>query len=174
MTESREYNRQDISGDSSEDIRGVLIQVLGGRVLLPNATVSEVITLSDPELVPNAPDWLLGRVPWRGWRLPLFSFGVLSGLATHEPAETARVSVLKALGRHKRIPFIAMLAQGFPRLTTLRSDLVVPVESEEELPHCVLARVSVRDDIALIPDMDAIEDMIAEALDHEAEAPADA
>lgn len=160
--------------ETSDDIRGVLIQVLGGRVLLPNATVSEVITLSEPEAVENAPDWLLGRVPWRGWRLPLFSFGVLSGLATHEPAETARVSVLKALGNHKRIPFVAMLAQGFPRLTTLRSDIVVPVESDDDLPTGVLARVSVRDDLALIPDMEGIEDMIAEALGYEAEANANA
>ncbi len=156
--------------DTGEDIRGVLIQVLGGRVLLPNATVSEVITLSEPDPVEGAPDWLLGRIPWRGWRLPLFSFGVFSGLATHEPAETARVSVLKALGSHKRLPFIAMLAQGFPRLTTLRSDIVIPLEDDEELPTGVLARVSIRDDIAMIPDMEFIEDRIAEALGLEAEA----
>lgn len=170
MSEHREHRREDVS----EDIRGVLIQVLGGRVLLPNATVSEVITLSEPEPVENAPAWLLGSVPWRGWRVPLFSFGVLSGLATHEPAETARVSVLKALGNHKRIPFIAMLAQGFPRLTTLRPDIVVSVDSDEELPAGVLSRVSIRDELALIPDMEGIEDMIAEALGLEAEVHANA
>lgn len=149
---------------TSEDIRGVLIQVSGGKVLLPNATVSEVITLPEPQAVDNAPDWLLGRIPWRGWRLPLFSFSVLTGIAELEPAETARVSVLKALGGHKRVPFMAMLAQGFPRLTTLNSDIVIPLEDEEELPPCVLSRVSIRDDIAMIPDMENIEDRVAEAL----------
>ncbi len=154
---------------TSEDIRGVLIQVSGGKVLLPNATVSEVITLPEPQPVDNAPDWLRGRIPWRGWRLPLFSFSVLTGIAELEPAETARVSVLKALGGHKRVPFMAMLAQGFPRLTTLNPDIIVALEDEEELPPCVLSRVSIRDDIAMIPDMEMIEDRVAEALELGAE-----
>lgn len=149
---------------TSEDIRGVLIQVSGGKVLLPNATVAEVITMPEPHPVEDAPAWLLGRIPWRGWRLPLFSFSVLTGMASLEPAETARVSVLKALGGHKRVPFMAMLAQGFPRLTTLNPDVVVPLESDEELPDCVLSRVSIRDDIAMIPDMERVEDMIVGAL----------
>ena len=151
--------------ETSEDIRGVLIQVSGGKVLLPNATVAEVITLPEPDPVENAPDWLLGRIPWRGWRLPLFSFSVLSGLAAQEQSETARVSVLKALGDHPRLPFMAMLAQGFPRLTTLNAEIVVPRDDDEgELPTGVLSRVMIRDDEAMIPDMEGIEDMIAEAL----------
>ena len=161
---------------TSEDIRGVLIQVSGGKVLLPNATVAEVITLPEPQPVDGAPDWLLGRIPWRGWRLPLFSFSVLTGTASLEPAETARVSVLKALGNHKRIPFMAMLAQGFPRLTTLNPDIIVPIDrdDEEELPPCVLSRVSIRDDIAMIPDMEKVEDMLAAALELPAETSAGA
>ena len=65
--------------DLPREIRGVMIPVTGGRVLLPNATVAEVITYSQPESVANAPKWLLGRLSWRGWRLPLFSFPMLTG-----------------------------------------------------------------------------------------------
>ena len=36
------------------DIRGVLITVNQGRLLLPNASVAEVITFSDPEPVKQA------------------------------------------------------------------------------------------------------------------------
>lgn len=156
-----------------EDIRGVLIQIVGGKLLLPNATVAEVITMSEPEAVADAPGWLLGRVPWRGWRVPLFSFGVLSGLASREPVETSRVSVLKALSGQKRLPFVALLAQGFPRLTTLSPDTVVPVEDGADLPACVLSRVLIRDDAAMIPDMTSIENMIAAALGLEVGAFAD-
>ena len=55
----------------STDIRGVLISVTGGKMLLPNASVAEVITYSDPEPVVGAPAWLLGRARWRArqsWR----------------------------------------------------------------------------------------------------------
>jgi chemosensory pili system protein ChpC len=76
------------------DIRGVMITVTDGRVLLPNATVSEVITFALPEPVPNAPNWLLGRIRWRGWRLPLISFARLAGYAETEGEMGAKVVVL--------------------------------------------------------------------------------
>ena len=50
----------------SQDIRGVLIQVAGGRLLLPNATIAEVMSYADPEPIDDTPDWLLGRIRWRG------------------------------------------------------------------------------------------------------------
>ena len=59
------------------DIRGVLIQVAGARLLLPNATIAEVLSFADPDAIDNAPDWLLGRIRWRGWQLPLVAFSRL-------------------------------------------------------------------------------------------------
>ena len=45
--------------DTPREIRGVLIPITNGRVLLPNATVAEVITLANVEKIPNAaPDTL--------------------------------------------------------------------------------------------------------------------
>lgn len=152
------------------DIRGVLIPVTGGRVLLPNTTVAEVITYSDPQAIDDAPEWLLGRLSWRGWRLPLFSFARLSGLADEEGYSNAKVTVLKALGGRARLPFMAMLAQGFPRLTTLNADIILSTSEGEDLPDGVYDQVMVRDEEAMIPDLAAIENMIASAL----EIPADA
>ncbi len=57
-----------MSNEVSQDIRGVLIAVTGARVLLPNATVAEVITYSPPDPIEGAPAWMLGRIRWRGWR----------------------------------------------------------------------------------------------------------
>ena len=102
------------------EIRGVMIPVSGGRLLLPNATVAEVISYTIPEKVDNAPEWLLGRLPWRGWRLPLVSFSILSGLSPTENVANAKVAVLKALGGNAKLPFVAHPAQGFPHVTTIR------------------------------------------------------
>jgi chemosensory pili system protein ChpC len=148
----------------SREIRGVMIPVTNGRVLLPNATVAEVITYSNPERIPNAPEWLLGRQSWRGWRLPLFSFSILTGLAHEEGYLGARVAVLKALGGHAKMPFVAMLTQGFPRLTTITPDLLIPTGDEGHPPTGVRNQVLVRDDNAMIPDLTAIEGMMAQAL----------
>jgi chemosensory pili system protein ChpC len=149
---------------TSREIRGLMIPVTGGRVLLPNATVAEVITYSIPEKIPDAPDWLLGRLSWRGWRLPLFSFSMLSGGATKESYSNAKVAVLKALGGNAKMPFLAMLAQGFPRLTTITPDLLIPTGDESAHPTGVHAQVLVRDDQAVIPNMGQIEALVAQAM----------
>src|SRR5215467_6485690 len=153
-----------LSDITSREIRGVMIPVSGAKVLLPNATVAEVITYSVPEKIANAPAWLLGRLSWRGWRLPLFSFAMLSGTARQESVSNAKVAVLKALSGNAKMPFIAMLAQGFPRLTTITPDLLIPTGDESEHPPGVHAQVLVRDDQAVIPNLDQIEALVAQAL----------
>ena len=151
---------------SQRDIRGVLITVTNGRLLLPNASVAEVITYSEPEAVENAPDWLLGRVRWRGWRLPLLSFSRLAGWSMEDGHLGAKVAVLKALGGNAKLPFFAVLSQGFPRLVTVSPDTVVADggADDETLPAGVQARVMLNQDSALLPDLEGIERMIGEAL----------
>jgi chemosensory pili system protein ChpC len=146
------------------EIRGVMVPVTNGRLLLPNATVAEVISYAQPEPIENAPKWLLGRLSWRGWRLPLFSFPMLMGQLDDERRINARVAVLKALGGNAAMPFMAMLAQGFPRLTTITPELLIPSDDEHSHAPGVCAEVLVRDDHAIIPDLDAIEGMVTKAL----------
>lgn len=146
------------------DIRGVLITVTEGRLLLPNATVAEVITYSDPEPVADAPDWLLGRIRWRGWRLPLLSFSRLAGWAREEGELGAKVAVLKLLGGDARRPFFALLTQGFPRLVTVSEGALVEQHDHEGLPPGVLSRVLLNDDAAVIPDLAGLERLIGKAL----------
>lgn len=79
-------------------IRGVLIQVADARLLLPNATIAEVLSYAAPEPLEDAPDWLLGRIRWRGWQLPLVSFARFAGIAEEQGSLGSKVIVLKALG----------------------------------------------------------------------------
>ncbi len=151
----------------NREIRGLMILVSNGRVLMPNASVAEVITYADPERVPNAPDWLLGKVSWRGWRIPLISFSLMAGMALEERTSGAKVAVVKALDNPLKLPYIGMLTQGFPRLTSISPDILVPnLDFTAERPG-VLVNLMVRDDQVVIPDMSAIESSINEAIDAE-------
>jgi chemosensory pili system protein ChpC len=143
------------------EIRCVLVPVGQLRLLLPNATVAEVITLPTPEPVEGAPDWLLGRIAWRGWRVPLVSFTKLAGAPEGDAELAVRVAVLKALGNNPKLPFIAVVTQGFPRLTTLNAELIIPTHDGAPLPAGVKAQVLVRDDIAVIPDLEGLEEELA-------------
>lgn len=150
--------------DMVREIRGVMIPVTNGRVLLPNATVAEVITFATTEPVPNSPKWLMGKIGWRGWRLPLFSFSMMTGIADKEGQLNVRVAVLKALSGNAKMPFMAMMTQGFPRLTTISHEVLLPSGEEGDLPEGVQSSVMVRDDHAVIPDLQRIERMVADAL----------
>jgi chemosensory pili system protein ChpC len=145
------------------DIRGVLITVPQGRLLLPNASVAEVITFSDPERIDGAPGWMLGNIRWRGWRLPLLSFSRLAGWSDEAGQIGAKVVVLKALGGNPKLPYFAVLSQGFPRLVTVsRTALAEQGAGDEALG--IHSRVLLNDDAAVVPDLAAIEQHITDAL----------
>ena len=149
----------------SQDIRGVLIQVAGGRLLLPNATIAEVMSYADPEPIEDTPEWLLGRIRWRGWQLPLIAFARLSGIADEQGGLGSKVIVLKALGGDPKFPYFALLTQGFPRLVTVSRDtLVTDTSVDAALPEGVQARVLLNENEALLPDLEHVEVLISQAL----------
>ncbi len=146
------------------EIRCVLVPVGNVRLLLPNSTIAEVITQTEAQPVAGAPPWLLGRIAWRGWRVPLVSFTQLAGLPEADAELSVRVAVLKTLGGDPTLPFVAVVTQGFPRLTVLNAELIIPTHDGKSLPSGVRAQVLVRDDVAVIPDIEWIEATVLELL----------
>ena len=138
-------------------IRGVLIQVADARLLLPNATIAEVLSYAAPEPLDDAPDWLLGRIRWRGWQLPLVSFARFAGIADEQGGLGSKVIVLKALGGNPKRPYFALLTQGFPRLVTVTAETLATQEEGDGLPPGVLARVRLNENDAMVPDLAALE-----------------
>lgn len=147
------------------DVRGVLITVNQGRLLLPNASIAEVITFTDPDPIKNAPEWLLGRIRWRGWQLPLLSFSRFAHWSTEEGQLGAKVVVLKALGGNPKLPYFAMLSQGFPRLVTVsKTALVESSDNNKKLQTGIHSYVTLNDDVAVVPDLLSLEQLIDQAL----------
>lgn len=146
------------------EIRGVMLPVTGGRVLVPNTTMAEVITYAQPAAVADAPAWLLGRLAWRGWGLPVLAFSALAGTAENESTENARVAILKALSGHARLPYFGVLTQGFPRLTLVSEDMLEADSDAGILPVGVREQVRVHGEPAWIPDLAAVENRIVEVL----------
>lgn len=146
------------------DIRGVLIQTAGGRLLLPNATIAEVLSYAQPDPVEDAPGWLLGRMRWRGWQLPLVAFADMAGIARENAELGSKVVVLKAMGGNPRAPYFALLTQGFPRLVTVAASALTADADQEGLPVGIQARVHLNEDAALVPDLEGIEHLINQAL----------
>ena len=151
--------------EARPDIRGVLIQVTDARLLLPNATIAEVLSFASPDAMENAPDWMLGKIRWRGWQLPLVSFSRFAGIAEEDGGLGSKVVVLKNLGGDAKRPFFALLTQGFPRLVTVTEGVLATEADGADLRAGVLARVRLNEDDAVVPDLSALEDSIGDALD---------
>lgn len=150
--------------ENEQIIRGVLIQVADARLLLPNATIAEVLSFANPEPIEDVPDWLLGRIRWRGWQLPLVSFSRFTGRAAEEGGLGSKVVVLKALGGDSKRPFFAMLTNGFPRLVTVTQGSLAQTGDGQALPEGILAQVRLNEDEAVVPDLAALEQQLGEVL----------
>ena len=149
---------------NSDEIRGVMIQVGDDRLLLPNATVAEVLAKVPVEPVEDAPDWLPGRIDWHGWQVPLVKFATLAGLQEDAAGRGNRVIVLKALGGDEALPYGGRAAASFPRLVSVPRDSLLADASEDDLPRGIQMRVLLGEQSAMLPDLELVERMVAQAL----------
>lgn len=147
---------------SDGEVRCVIVPLTGVEILIPNATVAEVTNYVEPQPIPDTPAWMLGTFLWRGWQVPLISLSMLAKLAERENKETARICISKSLIGNARMPYFSLLAQGFPRLTTITASELVEVPTDK-LPMAFAGRAIVNEHEVLVPDLDRLGHMVAHA-----------
>ncbi len=137
------------------EIRSLLAPIPGSGVLLPGSMIAEVVNYLDPEPFSSGPDWLLGEVRWNGWQLPVVHLAVLAGTTDDEAIpERARVLVAKTLSVAASVLHIGIIIDGLPRLKNVTPANLV--EKEGATPEGVFSHVTVDDQPAVIPDLDAL------------------
>jgi chemosensory pili system protein ChpC len=146
--------------NQTQQIRGVLISIPDGKILLPNTTVCEIITFTSPEQVENKPDWYIGAMRWKGYRLPLVSYSLIAGL-NKESLKGAKVAILKALSGDLKMPYYAILTQGFPRLVNIESNQIL--DDKESSAEMYFSAYLDNDPIT-VPKLDKVEEKIREHL----------
>lgn len=150
---------QSVAGEQQAVLLRVLfIPLEEGGLLVPNTAVAEVIE-SDPQMElaeTGAPDWLIGRLIWRGLAVPTIGFEALT-LTGGKPGRGARrVVVLNTLNGNQALPFVAMAMSGLPRLIQVAEGTVRAVDVSERADG-ILRYVRVGELNAIIPDLDWIE-----------------
>ncbi|MEE9099754.1 chemotaxis protein CheW [Pseudomonas nitroreducens] len=142
-----------------DSLTGLLVPLADRNLLLPNVAVAELITYRAPHPVDGLPSWYLGQVAWRDLRLPLLSFEAASG-GQAQVSAGARVLVLNALGGRPNVKFLALLVQGIPRSLKVGADLQ---RADVPLARLELDAVNLGDEQARIPDLIALEQMLADS-----------
>jgi chemosensory pili system protein ChpC len=155
-----------MSKDDTTDIeiRGVLLPLHEAQLLLPNASVSEVVGLEELRVEADMPRWFLGVQMWRGQEIPIISFEALIEIPVIEPGVRSRVAVCNTLGGNPKRPFIGLLLTSTPRLVTVTEDVVSPQTNEQELGDAVMRQVTINGESAWIPDMNSVEWVVQEAM----------
>ncbi|VAX06462.1 hypothetical protein MNBD_GAMMA26-227 [hydrothermal vent metagenome] len=148
----------------ANEIRAVLIPINSGLLLLPNASVAEIVGYLEPEGQVNSPDWLLGMVSWRGQEVPLVCFDSLIGKPPEKRGVRARIAICNAIGKNPPRPYIAMLAQSIPRLARVTEEVIEADPEPQELGEAVIEQVLVKGENAWIPDFDKVEPLVEMAL----------
>jgi len=148
---------------SGSEVRGVLLPIQSGQLLLPNATVAEVIGYQAPS-TPGAdyPDWYLGGLRWRQRTVPLVSFDVLTGARQEPVGQRARIAVCNTLNGDSSRPYIALLLRSIPHLIRISEANIAPLGEIAGEHPMVIEQVKVNGQVVWIPDLDALEEALRE------------
>jgi chemosensory pili system protein ChpC len=113
--------------------------------------------------MPGAPPWYLGVAPWNGRSIPVISFEGSCGQRIPPAGGRTRVVVFSCLGQKLPAGHFCIASQGFPQLVRVNAGVIRPDDSSvfgERAP--VLCRVRMINELPLVPDLERLEEMIAD------------
>lgn len=145
-------------------VRSLLLPIVDGQLLLPNAAVAEIVPYVDPEPLPRAPDWMLGLFQWRERRVPTLSFEAVCGGPVPPAGARARVAVINALDGWLDPPFYALVIRDLPHLVQVGRDGIRAIDDTGPAHAAVRSTVDVLGETAHIPSLDTLEGMLRNVL----------
>jgi chemosensory pili system protein ChpC len=148
-----------------KELYSLLIPLKNERLLVPRMCVAEVISFADAARSRDdaAPDWYLGAIEWNNRRLPVVSFDGQRGEDRKSKRARTRVVVFHAITQELKGGYYGILTQGFPQLVRVNGD-VLGFDADQPLPAGLpaLCRARMIHEYPLIPDLERIEQMLAE------------
>lgn len=140
--------------DVPGELRCMLIPLRGMRLLLPSATVAEVIGYRAPDPPDNAPPWLQGTVSWRQREIPVIDFESVLGREHGPGGIRQRIAICYAAGESTRWPLLGLVTQGIPRLLRLSAASIEGGKwGGEDGQSPIRLRLRVVDETFVIPDL---------------------
>ncbi len=146
-----------------DELYSLLVPLAGERLIVPRACVAEVIGHQAPTEMANAPPWYLGVVSWNSHGVPVVSFEGAIGQPLPTVGSRTRIVVFNASAGKLSTGYFGVLTQGFPQLVRVNAEVLRPDPSRsfaERVP--VLCQVRMINETPLIPDLERLEEMIAE------------
>ena len=150
--------------DKVSEVFSFMIPMLKDNLLMPTENVAEIVPFMNVSLfdsVADSDEWHIGNLAWRNMTIPVISIERVNGQRDLGEIRRSKIAVIYTLNGNQDIPYLAFTVQGIPRM--------IPIDSKnsEIIDHSpsdkgVAAWVKVEDKKALIPDMDAMEELAKE------------
>lgn len=155
-----ESRRGQAKGSRTDIVNCLLIPLTGGIALLPNTAVAEVVSYQNTEQDSNGPEWFLGYLNWRDYRVPIISFESAIGGEVSKPAAQSRIAIMNTLNGSSKVPYIGILSQGIPQLRVVSDSAIVPDDAVSVPASSVASYAKFDDADVMIPDIDDLENRI--------------
>lgn len=151
--------------DDTEELYSLLVPLAEDRLIVPRTCVAEVVRFTKPDIEAGAHSWMLGTVNWNGRELPVASFEGALGKDVPVATGRTRIVVFYATTGQLKSGYFGVLTQGFPQLVRVNKD-VLQLDATEGWPESapVLCRVKMINEFPLIPDLERLENMLADEL----------
>jgi chemosensory pili system protein ChpC len=151
--------------DETQELYSLLVPLAEDRLIVPRACVVEVVRFTQPDTEAGAHSWMLGNVSWNGRDLPVVSFEGALGKEVPVATGRTRIVVFYATSGLLKTGYFGVLTQGFPQLVRVNKD-VLQLDATEGWPESapVLCRVKMINEFPLVPDLERLENMLAEEL----------
>ena len=129
----------------------------GMTLLVPSASVAEVVNPSNLTAVPFSEPWLLGVVGWRTLAVPVVSFEALLGTPVPASRAGGKILIFYPMSGRKDWEFYGVFATAEPRPQAL--DGSQPAVSEAELPNSayIASGLKIGSQSMFIPDLEAMK-----------------
>ena len=148
-------------------IKCMILTLRSQNVLVPSATVAEMVSAQGAIKVNDMPDWYVAKMRWHGVDVPLVSFEAAGGEEVKEVNQNTQIAMIyTASSDESRYPYIGLVVSGVPHVTQFsRNQIIVDPDSLLEVHSrpMVAKRIRINGAAVSILDIDGIESMIKKA-----------
>jgi len=148
-------------------IKCMILTLRSQNVLVPSASVAEMVSAQGAKEMIDMPDWYVGKMRWHGVDVPLVSFEAAGGEEVKAVNQNTQIAMIyTASSDESRYPYIGLVVSGVPHVTQFsRNQIIVDPDSllEAHSRPMVAQKTRINGAAVSILDIDGIEAMISKA-----------
>ena len=150
----------------SEKIKCLILKINSDELLMPNASVAEIVPIKNIINVANKPGWMLGYLDWRGHSVPLVSFEAMGNVRMPSLATgNVKAAIFFSIGENSNFPYISILVQDAPSIVNVKEEDII--SNKEEITHPAIAdKVITAEGSYSIIDLEKLESIVKTVMTH--------